>query len=305
MELGPPAPPATSAPSLEIVIVSATGALELLRAALRSLREHPYTGGPTTIHVVDNASVDGAPEMVRREFPEVVVHALRWNAGFCYANNLVLREASAPYVLVLNPDTEAYAGVLDHMVGLMQGRPDIGISGCRLERRDGTLDHAAKRSFPTPLSSLSHFIGAADRFGGRFAGYQAPELGEHDSGEVDAVNGAWMLVRREAMQQVGLFDLHYWLYMEDLDWCYRFKRAGWKVWYDGSVSFLHVKGGTSVRKGHRALRQNVAFHRSMGRFYRKHYAGANLFADAAIYAAIGGKLAVSATRGTIARRGLG
>ncbi len=289
-------------PSLEIVIVSSTGARELLRACLRSLRENPYTGGETRVHLVDNASTDGTPEMVREEFPEVELHALDWNSGFCVANNLVLREASAPYVLVLNPDTEIYPGSLDHMIELMEDDARIGMSSCRLEQRDGTLDHASKRSFPTPLGSLAHFLGLGDRLGGRFAQYRAPELGEFEVGEVDAVNGAYMLVRRKALEEVGLLDEGYWLYMDDLDWCYRFKQHGWKVVYDGRVSSMHVKGGTTKRKSHRGWRHNLAFHRSMGRFYRKFYAGANPIADLAIYVAIFGKLAISATRSAIARR---
>ena len=107
---------ATSMPSLEIVIVSSTGAGDLLRDCLRSLREHPYTGGEMLVHVVDNASADGTPEMVRDEFPEVRLHALDWNSGFCIANNIALRELESPYVLVLNPDTEIYPGSLDHMM---------------------------------------------------------------------------------------------------------------------------------------------------------------------------------------------
>ena len=147
------------------------------------------------------------------------------------------------------------------------------MSSCRLEQRDGTLDHAAKRSFPTPLGSLAHFAGVGDRLGPRFGQYKAPELGEHELGDVDAVNGAYMLIRKTAMDEVGLLDEGYWLYMDDLDWCYRFKQAGWRVVYDGRVSSLHVKGGTTKEKSHRGLRHNVAFHRSMGRFYRKFYAG--------------------------------
>jgi N-acetylglucosaminyl-diphospho-decaprenol L-rhamnosyltransferase len=290
-------------PSLEVVIVSSTGARDLLRDCLTSLRANPYTGGEMLVHVVDNASTDGAPEMVREEFPEVRLHALDWNAGFCHGNNVALEEARAPYVLVLNPDTEVYPGSLDHMVALMESDPEIGMSSCRLELRDGSLDHAAKRSFPTPMGALYQFTGLARR-SERFAQYRAPELGEYELGEVDAVNGAYMLVRKEAMDQVGLFDEGYWLYMEDLDWCYRFRQAGWKIVYDGRVSTLHVKGGTTKRRRHRALKQNVAFHRSMGRFYRRYYGGRNPLFDAAIYLAIGVKLAVAVTRATIARRGL-
>ncbi|MFL5780921.1 MAG: glycosyltransferase family 2 protein [Thermoleophilaceae bacterium] len=295
---------------LETVIVNSTGGRELLRACLRSLEEHPARSGETRVWVVDNASSDGAVEMVRSEFPWVRLEALDWNAGFCIANNVALRQARADYVLVLNPDTEVSEGALDHMLAVMDERPDVGMSGCRLVMRDGTFDHAAKRSFPTPLGALAYFlrIGRWRRAPEWLRQYQAPELGEHDAGPVDSLNGAFMLVRREALEQVGLLDEGYWLYMDDLDWCYRFHRAGWRVWYDGSVSVLHVKGGTTVherRSGrHRGLRHNVAFHRSMGRFYRKFYSGRNALFDAAIYLAIGVKLAVAIARSTVARRSL-
>jgi GT2 family glycosyltransferase len=291
-------------PPLTIVIVSATGARDLLSVALQSLRDHPYTLGSQMVHVVDNASTDGTADMVRDEFPEVTLHALDWNAGFCVANNLVLRVLQTPYVLVLNPDTAIYPGSLDHMVNLLEEDHDVGIAGCRLERPDGTFDHAAKRSFPTPSSSLSHFLGLGRRLGGRFASYQAVELGERETGLVDAVNGAYMLVRKAAMDEVGLLDEQYWMYMEDLDWCFRFKRAGWKVVYDGQVSSMHVKGGTTKNKAHRGLRTNVAFHRGMGRFYRKFYAGEHPTFDTLIYAAVLGKLAISVTRSAIARRSI-
>lgn len=282
--------------------MSSTGARDLLRECLLTLREYPYAGGEMMVHVVDNASSDGTPEMVRREFPQVRLHALDWNAGFCIANNVALRHLQAPYVLVLNPDTEVYPGSLDHMMGLMAEDPRIGVASCRLEQRDGTFDHASKRSFPTPFGALSHFGGLGERFGGAFAQYRAPELGEHELGEVDAVNGAYMLIRKKAMDEVGLLDEGYWLYMDDLDWCYRFKRAGWKVVYDGRVSSMHVKGGTTKRKRHRGLRHNVAFHRSMGRFYRKFYAGRRPLLDLAVYLAIGVKLVISVTRSAVARR---
>ena len=293
-------------PDLEVVIVSSTGARELLHACLVSLGANALSTGEMQVHVVDNASADGTVEMVREEFPEVALHTLDWNSGFTIANNHVLRDARAPFVLVLNPDTEVYEGALDHMVAVMRAHPDVGISSCRLEKRDGTLDHAAKRSFPTPIGALAHFtgIGRHRHAPEWLAQYRRPELGEHDAGEVDAVNGAFMLVRREALERVGLLDEGYWMYMDDLDWCFRFRRAGWKVWYDGAVSVMHVKGGTTVRKRHRGLRHNVAFHRSMGRFYRKFYAGRHPLVDASVYLAILAKLGVSATRSAVARRSI-
>lgn len=293
-----------STASLEVVIVSSTGARELLRACLYSLRENPYRDGAMRVRVVDNASTDGTPEMVREDFPEVILHALRWNAGFCIANNVALCELQSPYVLVLNPDTEIYPGSLDHMMALMRDDPTIGIASCRLEKRDGTIDHASKRSFPTPLGALYHFIGLSDRGDAHFSQYRAPELGEYELGEVDSVNGAYMLIRKAALDEVGFFDEGYWLYMEDLDLCYRFKRLGWKVIYDGRVSSLHIKGGTTIKRRHRGLKHNVAFHRSMGRFYRKFYAGKSPLVDMGIYLAIGAKLTASICLSAVARRSI-
>jgi N-acetylglucosaminyl-diphospho-decaprenol L-rhamnosyltransferase len=293
-------------PDLDVVIVSATGSQDVLRACLASLRDHPPATGAMEVHVVDNASTDGTATMVRREFPDVNLHALGYNSGFSVANNIVLRRSQAPFALILNPDTEVYAGALDHMLAVMTERPDIGMSSCRLALPNGTFDHAAKRSFPTPVGALAHFVGVGrrNRAPKWLAQYRAPTLGEFEAGEVDAVNGAFMLVRHEALQHVGLFDEAYWLYMEDLDWCFRFRQAGWKVWYDGAVTVMHVKGGTSMRNRHRALRPTIAFHRSMGRFYRKFYAGHNGVVDWTIYAAILGKLAIAATRSAVARRSL-
>jgi N-acetylglucosaminyl-diphospho-decaprenol L-rhamnosyltransferase len=310
-EVDPLSPPAQiSDPLLEIVIVVSTGAREHVRLCLESLRRHSLEAGPMVVHVVDNASSDGTPEMIRDGFPEVRLQSLPWNAGFCIANNVVLRRATARYVLLLNPDTEVTPGALDWMVSLMEARPDIGMASCRLVQPDGTFDHAAKRSFPTPLGALAHFTGLGRRAeaDSRLAQYRAPDLDELDSGEVDAVNGAFMLVRDTALKEVGPLDEGYWLYMDDLDWCYRFKQKGWKVWYDGSVTCIHVKGGTTVearRSGrHRGLKHNLAFHRSMGRFYRKFYAGERPLVDAGIYLAIGAKLLFSASRSAIARRSL-
>jgi N-acetylglucosaminyl-diphospho-decaprenol L-rhamnosyltransferase len=293
-----------ASPLLDIIIVVSRGAREHLEPCLESLERHPLRQGPMTVHVVDNASEDGTVELVRERFPWVELKELGWNAGFCIANNVGLQATKAPFALVLNPDTEASEGALDHMIDVMRDNPRIGMSGCRLVKRDGTLDHAAKRSFPTPLGALSHFVGLSFNGGSALGQYLAPEVDEHGAGEVDAVNGAFMLVRREAVEEVGLFDQAYWLYMEDLDWCYRFHQHGWLVWYDGSVSFVHVKGGTTVRKRHRGLRHNWAFHRGMGRFYRKFHAGERPVFDALVYAGILTKFSIAFARSTIARRSI-
>ena len=285
-------------PALDVVIV-AYRSQGLLRACLKSLRSQLPSSGART-WVVDNASGDGTPEMVRSEFPEVELIASETNRGFSAANNLAIRQGRAPYVLVLNPDTRLTRGALDHMLELMEANRSIGVAGCRLELEDGTFDHAARRSFPTPIGAIGHFTGLGRRSNAPrwLAQYRAPSVA---SGPVDAVNGAFMLIRRHALDEVGLFDEGYWMYMEDLDLCYRFAQAGWTTWYEPSVSVLHVKGGSSGR--YRSARLNYAFHYGMYRFYRKHYAAeTNLVLNLAVYAAIAGKLGASIVRSAVVRR---
>jgi N-acetylglucosaminyl-diphospho-decaprenol L-rhamnosyltransferase len=276
---------------LEVVIVS-HGAEALLRRCLRSLREHPASE-PMVVTVVDSGSPDATPEMVAREFPEVRL-LRRDNIGFSAANNLALRESEAAALLLLNPDTEVYAGTLDAALARLRSAPRIGMVGVKLVTESGELDHACKRSFPTPLSALAHFTGIGRGADGADAlsQYRATNLGDDEPGEVDAINGAFMLCRAEAIHEVGLLDEGYWLYMEDLDWCHRFWDAGWQVFYEPAGVALHVKGGSSA--GRRAPRQEIAFHRGMGRFYRRFdAAGHNPLVNAAVYAGIGAKLVVS------------
>ena len=282
---------------LEAVIVSYRCG-PLLRKCLESLREHAPARG-VRVTVVDNASADGTADLVRREFPGVRLIALEENTGFSAANNLVLRETTAEYVLVLNPDTQLSDGTLDALLRLMDGNPRIGIAGCRLVQEDGTFDHAARRSFPTPASALGHFLrlGRSDRAPAALAAYRAPEVSE---GPVDAVNGAFMLMRRAMLDEIGLFDEGYWMYMEDLDLCYRAAKAGWITWYEPSVEAVHMKAGSSGH--HRRLRLNYAFHYGMYRYYRAHLASERgpLF-NALVYLGIALKFVASAAASASAR----
>ena len=285
---------------LEVVIVS-HGAEALLRRCLRSLGEHPIADGEMRVTVVDSGSPDGTPDMVEREFPWVRL-LRRENIGFSAANNVVLREDEAGAVLLLNPDTEVYAGTLDAALARLRGDERIGMVGVKLVTESGELDHACKRSFPTPLSALAHFtgIGRGESAGGALSQDRATHLGDDEPGEVDAVNGAFMLCRAEAVREVGLLDEGYWLYMEDLDWCHRFWDAGWKVFYEPAGTALHVKGGSSASR--RAPKQEIAFHRGMGRFYRRFDAPEqNPLLNTAVYAGIGAKLALSLARTKLSR----
>jgi GT2 family glycosyltransferase len=285
---------------LEVIVVS-HGAEGLLRRCLASLRAHPPAGG-MRVTVVDSGSPDSTPEMVEREFGEM--RLLRQaNIGFSAANNLALRESEADAVLLLNPDTEVYAGTLDAALARLRSEARIGMVGVKLVTASGELDHACKRSFPTPLGALAHFtgIGRGDDASGALSQYRATHLGDDEPGEVDAVNGAFMLCRAEAVREVGLLDEGYWLYMEDLDWCRRFWDAGWRVFYEPAGVALHVKGGSSGAR--RAPRQEIAFHRGMGRFYRRFEAAEHTpLLNAAVYAGIGAKLAASLAITAVKRR---
>lgn len=288
------------APLLDVVIVSFRSK-ELLDRCLGSLSEHGL-GESMTVTVVDNASGDGTVEMVAASHPEVRLLAQPENLGFGAATNIGLAGGRGRYVLALNPDAAIEADTLPVLIELMESDPRIGCCGPALYREDGSFDHAARRSFPTPLSALGHFSGIGQRLrSGRLAAYRAPEV---ERGPVDAVNGAFMLLRRGALEQVGVFDAGYWMYMEDLDLSYRLGEAGWVTFYEPSVRAIHTKGGTT--DGHRDARLQIAFHRGMGRFYRKHYAGAHSGPfNALIYLGIAVKLAASLVGGVLRDAGAG
>ena len=232
------------APSLDVVIVSYRSR-DLLRSCLISLGAHPPERG-ARIWVVDNASQDGTPEMVRSEFPEVELIDSETNLGFSAANNLAIRRGR-PVRAGAQPGYPRDGGRTGASHPATRDEPDDRHRGCRLVREDGTFDHAARRSFPTPLGALGSLHGPRSARERARLACRSTARPSVDSGPVDAVNGAFMLMRRAALEDVGLFDEGYWMYMEDLDLCYRFAEAGWTTWYEPSVSVLHVKGGSSGR----------------------------------------------------------
>lgn len=265
-----------------IVIVNYNTAAEVRRALESVLAS---VGVSFEVVVVDNASADDSVAMIRREFPSVRVIASAENGGFSKANNHGLRllgfseEGVAPdaprYALLLNPDTETPPDTLAAMVRFMDAHPDVGMSGCKLVQADGEIDKACRRSFPTPLVSFYHFSGLAKLFPRSpvFARYNLTFMDENGTYPVDSVVGAFTLVRREALAQIGLMDETFFMYGEDLDWCYRVKQAGWNVMYVGSEYIRHLKGTV----GRRSAKARFEFARAMLLFYRKYYRGQMLF----------------------------
>jgi GT2 family glycosyltransferase len=260
-----------------VVSYSVAGLLERCLATLLAGR-----GVSFDVWVVDNASTDGSAAMVAERFPQVRLIRSGTNGGFSYGNNLALRAAGfapegapgpAPYryALLLNPDTEIAPDALARAVAYADAHPDIGVLGVKLVREDGSLDLACRRSFPTPAVALYRMAGLSRLFpkSRRFGRYNLTYLDPGLTADVDAVAGAFMLVRREAVSEAGLLDERFFMYGEDLDWALRIKQCGWRVVYYPEVQLLHVKRASSSR--HRT-RTTVAFYESMLLFYRKHYA---------------------------------
>ncbi len=269
---------------VEVIIVTYNGKT-LLQECLNSIRAAGHVSLELRVTVVDNDSTDGTVECLAVQYPEVRLIQSGYNAGFSKGNNVALREVKSQFVLLLNPDTLLSADAIPHLLSLAKQDPMIGVLGCRLQQRDGSFDHAAKRSFPSPKSALKYFF-HIDRSN---SNYFAPEVNEFGIGQVDAVNGAFMLLRKEAIDQVGYLDEAYWMYGEDLDWCRRFGMAGWKVFYDGRVTVTHVKAGLSGRV--RSPKLNWHFHRSMAVFYKTYDSGTNLALDGIVYAGIFSRMA--------------
>lgn len=264
---------------LAIVIVN-YNTCALLRDCLRSV--FASQGGlALAVCVVDNASADDSAAMLAAEFPTVHLIANAGNAGYPQANNQGLRYFGFPadgaaaaaalprYALLLNPDTVLPPAALAAMVAFLDARPGAGIAGPRLVRLDGSLDQACRRSFPTPSTSLYHLLRldrlfpASRRFGRYNLTYLSPDL----ETEVDAIVGAFMLVRGAAILQAGLLDERFFMYGEDLDWAKRIHDCGWQVWYHPAVTVLHIKEAASRH----SLRARVEFYRALILFYEKHY----------------------------------
>lgn len=262
---------------LGIVIVN-WNTRDRLRDCLRSLRASQGVSFITL--VVDNASTDDSPAMVRAEFPDVRLIASETNGGYSYANNLGLRQILAlnpvpPFTLLLNPDTVLPPDALAQTIAFLKAHPDAGIVGPKLVMGNGKLDLACRRSFPSPELSIYHVLGLDERFSKsrRFARYNMTFLDEDETAQVDSVVGAFMLMRTQALCQVGLLDESYFMYGEDLDLSLRIKKKGWQVYYYPQVVVRHYKREASRQ----SARAQYEFWRAGYIFYKRHYAATTPF----------------------------
>lgn len=235
------------------------------------------------IIVVDNASNDSSADLVSKEYKDVILIKNSQNLGFSKANNIGVKKSSGRYVLFLNSDTVIYENTLKYMLDFMDKNKNAGASTCKLIMPNGKIDDASHRGFPTPWSSFTHFSGLSKILGKTklFGGYNLGYLDLTTVHKIDALAGAFMLVRRKAGEEVGFWDEDYFFYGEDLDFCYMLKQKGFEIYYVPQVSILHYKGVTggikktseSITTADSQTRKKATEERfkAMRIFYKKHY----------------------------------
>ncbi len=244
-------------PVLSVIILN-WNTCDLLRDCLRSLTPFPPDW---ELLVVDNASTDNSVAIVQAEFPYARLIVNTENRGFTGGNNQGIAASTGCYILLLNSDTLVKPAALAELVHFMDEHPEAGAVGPRLLCPDGTPQPYAFGGDPTPLyllrRGLMHLV----------AHRPLHDWGTERLQSVDWVSGACLLVRRAAIEQVGLLDENMFMYFEDNDWCLRLRKAGWKVFYNPQVGIIHL-GGQSLKKNPKA---QTAYYESLAYFYAKHY----------------------------------
>jgi N-acetylglucosaminyl-diphospho-decaprenol L-rhamnosyltransferase len=289
---------------LSIVILS-WNVRDLLRQCLESVASgRPLSANHpplvTEIIVVDNASSDGSVEMVRAEFAAVRLIANQTNRGYTGGNNDGIAAATGRYVMILNPDTRVLDDALAAMVAYADAHPDVGVVGPQLLNPDGGVQ-SSRRRFPTLMTGLfesTWLQPLAPR--DVLRRYYVLDRPDDTIQEVDWLFGACFLVRRKVIQQVGTLDEDFFMYSEEMDWCYRMRQAGWKVVYLPEAQVIHYGGKSSDQV---AAQRHIYFQTSKVRYFRKHHgaltAGVLRVAVLAMYA---GQLALEAAKGALGHK---
>jgi len=245
---------------LSIIVVNWNTKEDLLHC-LESIFERG-TGIQREVIVVDNASTDGSRTSVEERFPEVNFIQNQMNLGFAKANNQALKLSKGKYVLLLNPDTKIKKGSIGEMVLFMNAHPEVGVVGGQLLNSDGSKQNSIA-NFPSLATELFNKSLLRWLFPKRFPG---KERNYPEPVEVNSVIGACMMVRREALDQVGSLDEDYFLFLEETDWCYRMKRTGWKIYHVPDAEVYHFQGKSAERD---KKRSRVEYFRSRYHFFKK------------------------------------
>lgn len=276
-ELPSAAKPALSSWICDVsVIIVSYNVRSYLDQAIRAVKR-AMAGLEVEVWVVDNASLDDSVEKIRAWHPEVQVIANADNPGFGKANNQAMVQAKGRYFFILNPDTIVQEDTLQVLVDFMDAHPECGAVGPQILDPDGRFSPTCRRAFPRPSVALWRILGLSKRFPKSkvFGQYNLTFLDENEVAEVDALSGSVMMVRAAAVlppypNAAGLFDASFFMYGEDLDWCFRIQQAGWKIFYTPQTRILHYKGESTDKND---LRYVKAFYGAMAVFMEKHFAG--------------------------------
>lgn len=222
------------------------------------------------VFVVDNNSVDGSLKMLREKFPEVILIANKHNLGFSKANNQAIRQSKGEYVLLLNPDTVVEDDTFSKVVSFMDAHPDAGGLGVNMVDGRGKFLPESKRGLPTPLTSFYKIFGLSRLFphSKRFSRYHLGHLDQYETNEVDVLAGAFMLIRRKVLDEIGLLDEAFFMYGEDIDLSYRITLAGYKNYYFPETRIIHYKGESTKKS---SVNYVFVFYNAMIIFARKHF----------------------------------
>ncbi|MFQ6033200.1 MAG: glycosyltransferase family 2 protein [Candidatus Zixiibacteriota bacterium] len=234
--------------------------------------------------VADNNSKDHSQKMLKRDFPQVKLIENKRNLGFSAGCNQGIKETQGRYILLLNPDTELTPGGFKKMIDFMDTRPEVGICGPKMTDQEGNL-HLSCRSFPSYLTAISSSQSILNRiFPENFLSqkYLLRNLDHSQIQEVDWVSGSCLLAKREMLEKIGLLDERFYLYVEDVDLCYRAKKSGFSVFYFPAVVVIHHIGKSTEKK---KINMLVEHHRSMYYFYRKHH-NPNVFLRGIVFLSI-------------------
>jgi len=201
------------------------------------------------IFVVDNNSGDGSVEMVRNEFPEVIIISNTVNKGFSAANNQAIKQAVGQYILLLNPDTLVEEDSFSKCLAFMKNHPDAGALGVRMVNGQGRFLPESKRSLPTPATAFFKTFGFSSLFPGSrlFNRYYLPQVDCTETSVTEVIAGAFMFIRREALLKSGLPDEDFFMYGEDIDLSFRILQAGYQNYYFPEVQIIHFKGKSTSR----------------------------------------------------------
>ncbi len=257
---------------LSVVIVNYNVAAFLEQALASAQKAMRNIDGE--IFVVDNNSADNSVAMVRSKFPDVHLIENHDNVGFARANNQAIRISKGEYVLLLNPDTVVEEDTFEKCIAFMDAHPQGGGLGVKMVDGNGRFLPESKRGIPYPSSAFYKLFGLSKLFpkSTKFGAYHATYIGEDETAEVEVLSGAFMLLRKEALDKVGLLDEDYFMYGEDIDLSYRILKGGYKNYYFPETRIIHYKG-ESTKKG--SLNYVYVFYKAMQIFAQKHFSSNN------------------------------